>query len=166
MVERVVFIATPHRGSYVANRDIARWIGRFARSPIAVADAIVDIVTDNYEDQSRRELARRSGSIDYMSPGNAFLAALAAQPVVPRIMSHSIIAVRGNPDVDDERERRRASDGVVRFDSARIDGVASELIVPSGHSCLGHAWTFGELRRILLSHVGLERRGPKEVNLP
>ena len=90
MVERVVFIATPHRGSEMANRDIAGWRGLFALSPIAVADAIVDIVTDNYEDQSRR-----SGSIDNMSPGNAFLATLAAQPVAPRIKSRSTIAVRG-----------------------------------------------------------------------
>ena len=57
-------------------------------------------------------------------------------------------------------------DGVVKYESARIDGVASQLVVPSGHSCLNHPWTIGELRRILLSHVGLKRRGPTELNLP
>ncbi|MCR9094443.1 MAG: alpha/beta hydrolase [bacterium] len=166
MVERVVFIATPHRGSYMANRSIAKWIGRFARSPIAVADAVVELATDDAEAQSRRELARTSGSIDNMSPGNDFLAALVEQPVVPQITSHSIIAVRGDPDLEDAGDRRKASDGVVMYESARIDGVSSQLVVPSGHSCLNHPWTIGELRRILLSHVGLERRGPEELNLP
>lgn len=166
MVERVVFIATPHRGSYVANWDIARWIGRFARSPLTIADAALDLVTDDVEDETRRQLARTSGSIENMSPGNRFLSVLVETPIDGRIRRHSIIAVQGEPDLEDASDRRKASDGVVRFRSARIAGVDSELIVPSGHSCLEHPWTIAELRRILLSHVGLVRRGPTELVLP
>lgn len=166
MVERVVFIATPHRGSYIANWDLAKWIGRFARSPIAIADAALDLVTDDVESDSRRQLARTTGAIDNMSPGSDFLAALVETPVVDRIESHSIIAVQGAPDLADPDDRDDASDGVVRFTSAKLDGVASELVVPSGHSCLAHPWTIGELRRILLDHVGLARRGPEELHLP
>ena len=165
MVERVVFVATPHRGSYLANWDIAKWIGRFARSPVSIANAALELVTDDREASSRRQLARTAGSIDNMSPGNRFLEQLVAKPVDARIRSHSIIAVQGSPDLDDE-EREDASDGVVKFTSARIDGVDSELIVPSGHSCLKHPWTIAELRRILLSHVGLRRRGPTDLVLP
>ena len=166
MVERVIFIATPHRGSYLANWDLAKWVGRFARSPIAIADAALDLVTDDQEGNSLRRLARTSGSIDNMSPGNRFLSALAETPIAARIRRHSIIAVRGEPDLEDAGDRRKASDGVVRFTSAQIQGVDSELIVESGHSCLAHPWTIAELRRILLSHVGLERRGPRELVLP
>lgn len=166
MVERVIFVATPHRGSYLANWDLAKWVGRFARSPITVADAVLDVVTDDVEDNTKRQLARTAGSLDNMAPGNRFLETLVGLPVAPGIESHSIIAVRDEPDLSDPKERRRASDGVVRFESARIGGVASELIVSSGHSCLRHPWTISELRRILLSHVGLERHGPEELNLP
>ena len=166
MVERVIFIATPHRGSYLANWDLAKWVGRFARSPIAIADAALDLVTDDQEGNSLRQLARTSGSIDNMSPGNRFLSALVETPIASRIRRHSIIAVQGEPNLEDADDRRKASDGVVRFTSARIQGVDSELIVQSGHSCLEHPWTISELRRILLSHVGLERRGPRELVLP
>lgn len=166
MVERVVFIATPHRGSYLANWDLARWIGRFARSPITIADAALDLVTDDVEGETRRQLARTSGSIDNMSPGNRFLSVLVETPIDARIRRHSIIAVQGEPDLEDAGDRRKASDGVVRVTSARIADVDSELIVSSGHSCLEHPWTISELRRILLSHVGLVRRGPTELVLP
>ncbi len=166
MVERVVFIATPHRGSYVANWDIAKWVGRFARSPITIADAALDLVRDDVESESRRQLARTSGSIDNMSPGSRFLSVLVETPVDARIRRHSIIAVQGEPDLEDPYDRRKASDGVVRFTSAQITDVDSELIVHSGHSCLQHPWTISELRRILLSHVGLVRRGPTELVLP
>ena len=101
-----------------------------------------------------------------MSPGNRFLSALVETPVDSRIRRHSIIAVQGEPDLEDEDDRRTASDGVVRFTSAQIEDVDSELIVPSGHSCLEHPWTIAELRRILLAHVGLERRGPRDLVLP
>ncbi|MEM9176995.1 MAG: alpha/beta hydrolase [Myxococcota bacterium] len=166
MVERVVFIATPHRGSYLADWDLAKWIGRFARSPLTIANAALDLVTDDAEDESRRQLARTSGSIDNMSPGNRFLSVLVDTPVDDRIRRHSIIAVQGERDLTDPDERRKASDGVVRFTSAHIDDVDSELVVPSGHSCLEHPWTITELRRILLSHVGLARRGPRDLVLP
>ena len=166
MVERLVFIATPHRGSYLANWDIAKWVGRFARSPIALADAALDLVTSDDQDNTRRQLARTSGSIDNMSPGNRFLEKLVSTPVVERVKTHSIIAVDGKVDLEDESSLGDASDGVVKFRSAKITGVDSELLVPSGHSCLKHPWTIGELRRILLSHIGLERRGPKALHLP
>jgi pimeloyl-ACP methyl ester carboxylesterase len=164
MVERVVFVATPHGGSYLANYDIAKWASRFVRSPITVADAAFDLVTNNEEDNTRRDLARVSGSLDNMSPGNKFLAALRGLPVADGITSHSIIALDG--DIDDPEEREDGSDGVVKFHSAEIPGVESELVVPSPHTCLAHPWTIAELRRILLEHVGLVRRGPKELDLP
>ncbi len=164
MVERVVFVATPHGGSYLANYDIAKWASRFVRSPITVADAAFDLVTNNEEDNTRRDLARVSGSLDNMSPGNKFLAALRKLPVADGITSHSIIALDG--DIDDPEEREDGSDGVVKFRSAEVPGVESELVVPSPHTCLGHPWTIAELRRILLEHVGLVRRGPQELHLP
>ena len=166
MVERLIFIATPHRGSYLANWDIAKWIGRFARSPIALADAALDLVTSDDEDNTRRQLARTSGSIDNMAPGNRFLERLVSTPVVDRIKTHSIIPVDGDVDLEDQASLEDASDGVVKFRSAKISGVESELLVPSGHSCLKHPWTIAELRRILLGHVGLQRLGPKALQLP
>jgi len=55
--------------------------------------------------------------------------------------------VRGDGPVED------GSDGVVRYESAHIDGVESELIVRSGHSVQANPQTVLEVRRILLLHA-------------
>ena len=72
---------------------------------------------------------------------------LAEIPVAPGIPAHPIVAVRGDGPVED------GSDGVVRYESAHIDGVESELIVRSGHSVQANPQTVLEVRRILLLHA-------------
>jgi hypothetical protein len=86
-------------------------------------------------------------SIDNMSPGHPFIKALAKIPVSPKVTAHSIIAV------DDDSPLDQASDGVVKYPSAHIEGVESELIVRSPHSGMQAApATVEEVRRILLAH--------------
>jgi len=86
-------------------------------------------------------------SIDNMSPGNRFIKALATIPVSPDVTDHSIIAV------DDDEPLDQAGDGVVKYESAHIEGVESELIVHSPHSGMQAApATVEEVRRILLAH--------------
>jgi hypothetical protein len=48
---------------------------------------------------------------------------------------------------------------VVAYASAHIEGVESEVVVPSPHSCQGHPQTMEEVRRILRLHVGLPTSG-------
>lgn len=72
--------------------------------------------------------------IDTMSPDNPGLLALAEIPVEPPIKAHSIIDVKG----DDLPPN--GGDGVVKYTSAHIEGVESELVVRSGHSCQGAPW--------------------------
>jgi hypothetical protein len=67
--------------------------------------------------------------------------------VAPTVTAHSIIAV------DDDSPLDRAGDGVVKYESAHVDGVTSELIVRSAHSGMQDApQTIEEVRRILLEH--------------
>ena len=62
-------------------------------------------------------------------------------PVAPGVTAHSIIPVKdGNPS-------DTADDGVVKYTSAHIDGVESELVVRSPHSCQDNPHTIGEVRR-------------------
>jgi hypothetical protein len=86
-------------------------------------------------------------SVDGMSPSNPLLQTLSKMPVVPEVKAHSIIAIDG----DDEPPK--GNDGVVEYKSARQEGVESEYIVRSGHSCQGHPLTIEEVRRILLEHL-------------
>ena len=53
----------------------------------------------------------------------------------------------------DETDYRRGRDGLVTYASAHLDGVESEFIVLSKHSCLNHPATIEEVRRILHDHV-------------
>lgn len=44
---------------------------------------------------------------------------------------------------------------MVKYESAHIEGVASELVVGSGHSAQAHPQTLEEVRRILLEHAAV-----------
>ena len=93
------------------------------------------------------EVMQAATSLDGMSPDNPGLLALAEIPVRPPIQAHSIIAVKGD-DVPPEGD-----DGVVKYTSAHLEGVESELVVRSGHSCQDKPKTIEEVRRILLVHL-------------
>jgi hypothetical protein len=83
-----------------------------------------------------------------MSPGHPFIKALVGLSVSPSVTAHSIIAVDSDAPLD------RAGDGVVKYESAHVDGVASELIVRSPHSGMQAApATIEEVRRILAAHA-------------
>ena len=91
-------------------------------------------------------------SIDNMSPGNLFIRNLSAIPIAPGVVAHSIIAVDSDGPLDE------AGDGIVKYMSAHIDGVASEKIVRSGHSVQGNPEAIQEIKRILIEHArGLPR---------
>jgi len=87
-------------------------------------------------------------SIDNMDPKNQFIKTLAAMPIAPGVIDHSIIAVENQ---DDQREKW--NDGVVTYSSAHLDGVASELIVRSDHWNQSEPQTIEEIRRILLENL-------------
>ena len=146
-VGRVIFVATPHRGSYLAEYSLGSFVAGFVRLPFNLLRATGDVVTNN-PDAFRFDPTRtRVGSVYGMTPGSPLITGLSDIPVAPGIPAHSIVAVRGDGPVED------GSDGVVRYESAHIEGVESELIVRSGHSVQANPHTVLELRRILLLHA-------------
>ena len=144
-VERVVFIATPHRGSYQATGNVLNLIRRIIHLPsILVAQLQALLQAPAF---AQLHMSQLPTSVENMSPNNPFIRTLAATPIAPRITAHSIIAVLG------EGPLTSRTDGVVSYDSAHIDGVESELIVHSGHSTQSHPETIEEVRRILREHM-------------
>jgi pimeloyl-ACP methyl ester carboxylesterase len=149
-VTRVVFLATPHRGSQLTVGRVANWVAGLIKAPVAVTRAATDLLTRNRDAllAARATAAPRIGtSLDQMNPRNELLTTLAGIPVAPRVAAHSIIAVKGSGLVED------GEDGVVAYRSAHVDGVESELVVRSGHSLQDHPETVEEVRRILLLHA-------------
>jgi pimeloyl-ACP methyl ester carboxylesterase len=146
-VRRVVYIATPHRGSFVA----ARWTARLASSLVALPRNIVQTGVELFAKSEaailKDELKEMPTSVGNMAPDSRFVRVLNTFSTPPEVKAHSIIAVEGSgpPEAGD--------DGVVEYESAHLDGVESEHIVRSGHSCQAHPLTIGEVRRILDEHA-------------
>jgi pimeloyl-ACP methyl ester carboxylesterase len=147
-VRRVVFIATPHGGSFLASPAI---VGRLARRLIMLPHELVDlgIAFAGLEQRAPGQVRVRrvSTSLDNMSPGNIVIRTLAEIPIAPGVAQHSIVAVRGSGPAEE------GDDGVVRFSSAHRPDADSELIVRSGHSTQSSPHTINEVARILRLHA-------------
>jgi len=146
-VRRVIFIATPHRGSYQALGVLGRlgsWLvnlpGRFTKLSVA-------LLTLQGKGFLLGPMSGLPTSIDNMNPTNRFIVGLSAIPIADGVVANSIVGVEGGgPPAE-------GGDGIVKYSSAHIEGVESEKIVHSGHSMQGHPETIQEVKRILLEHA-------------
>ncbi len=148
-VSRVVFVATPHRGSYVNSTFVQRFLNRFMKFPKDLMSASVNLL--KADQKLKLPPTVRHGipsSLNGMAMNNPFMLTLADIPVAPNVKANSIIAIKG----DDQPPQ--GADGVVQYTSAHVDYAESEFIVRSGHSCQGNPLTIEEVRRILLENLG------------
>ncbi len=143
-VRRVVFIATPQRGSFIAGN----WIGQLGAKLVSLPTNLVKLTTDLFATIVVPPWLKGKipTSVDNMSPGHPFIITLGSIPVTPNVKRHSIIAVEG------EGNPEKGNDGVVEYASAHIEDADSELVVRSRHSVQSHPLAIGEVRRILLEH--------------
>ena len=145
-VRRVVFIATPHRGSYLTEYSVTELLGQFLTLPVRIVQIGTELAR-NAGDFKVNPRRLGSGSLFGMTPNNPVLQTMAAIPIAPGVHAHSIIAVAGNGPVEG------SNDGVVEYSSSHLDGVDSEYIVRSTHSTQSNSYTIEEVRRILLLHA-------------
>jgi pimeloyl-ACP methyl ester carboxylesterase len=142
-VKRVIFVATPHQGSYLTGNPLAHYVSRFIKLPRRALDSLAEITKGNPEFAT----FRAPTAVDNMTPTNPFVKALASLSVAPGITANSIVAVQGDGPLEE------LDDGVVKYTSAHRTDVESELVVHSGHSCQANPATVGEVERILLLHL-------------
>jgi pimeloyl-ACP methyl ester carboxylesterase len=147
-VRRVVFIATPHRGSFLTEYPFTELLGRFLTLPAHLVKAVAKLAVRNAGDFKVNPRDMESGSLFGMTPNNPVLQAIADLPVAPGVHANSVIAVNGNGPVEG------SDDGVVKYESSHLEGVDSEYIVRSSHSTQSNTYTIEEVRRILLLHAG------------
>ena len=148
-VTRVIFIATPHRGSFLAES----WVGMLARklvnAPASLAKSSYELATLSDDPHLFHWRFHIETSIDNMDWSNPGLHVLASLPIAPGVHANSIIPVESAPI-------ETGDDGVVRYQSAHIEPVESEFVVlGSGHSTLANPETIEEVRRILYGHAGI-----------
>lgn len=147
-VTRVIFIATPHRGSFLAGNYIGKLGNKLINLPGGLAKTAAGLAKVRESTAMGAPLVIPT-ALDNMDPSQPFIKTLSATPIAPGVHAHSIIPVKGNGPVED------GDDGVVEYQSAHIDGVESELIVRSGHSTQSTTATIEEVRRILYEHAGI-----------
>lgn len=146
-VKSVVFISTPHRGSFVAGG----WIGGMAQGLVDLPARVSAVGKDLFQaDRLPPEL--REGipdSVGNMKPDSHFVRTLNELPFAPGVHLHSIISVKGTGPYE------QGDDGVVQYSSAHLDQADSELVVRHGHSCQNEPDTILEVRRIMLEHLAV-----------
>ena len=142
---RVVFMATPHRGSFLASFRLSNLASSLITLPVDLVKRSVELVDLDDSRGAERKLRRIPTSVDNMRPGDSFLVTLHAKPL--HATGHSIIGI------PEEGPPEGQNDGVVTFESAHLEGVASELHVRSHHSLQGHPDSINEVKRILRDHL-------------
>lgn len=147
-VERVVFLATPHRGSEYARRAVGRLGASLISEPDHYSELLARLVKENSGDLDPRRFRRLPNSIETLEVDAPILLALLEMPPRPGVKFHSILgANRPGP-------RASTTDGVVPYRSSHLEGVESELVVRSDHGVQKDPEAILEVRRILLEHIG------------
>ena len=147
-VKRIVFMATPHDGSGLASRGVGRLASVTVAPPPAptqIHDEVVLLNPGAFWPYFEKKLPT---TIDILEPTAPILRAVRGLRIPCWVTTHSIIgkahhSLLAGPD-----------DCVVPVASARIEGVCSELVVPTSHTKVHHhPDSVAELKRILTMHL-------------
>jgi len=150
-VKRVVFISTPHRGSFMAGNFIRNLIRKLVATPAWMArEGRTFLKMGDQLDLPKEARKGQLTSLDSMSPKSPTIRVLAEIPVATNVPAHSIIAVK-----EKFSDIHKGHDGVVEYTSAHVDYAKTEFICRSFHSCQDKPETIEEVRRILHEHLNV-----------
>jgi hypothetical protein len=145
-VRRVIFIATPHRGSRLANSMVGVFFGGLARPSAEQTVRVDELRALNGPAVIRDEnfQGRSINAIGNLRVDSSLLLAVSRLRVAPGVPFHTIAF---------QFVGHAPNDLVVPLWSARLDGAASEAIFPGFHGSEQGPAALGEMRRILLEHL-------------
>ncbi|RKY07908.1 MAG: hypothetical protein DRP56_04965, partial [Planctomycetota bacterium] len=153
-IKRVIFIATPHRGSDWADKWFTRIGAGMINLPGTITGATQSMMRIGQEDlaaDTSKYLKRGPNALDNLSPSSIFTKATNKIPLAEDVPCHTIYGIRkGKPGPG-------SSDGIVPYWSSHLDNTLSEVSVPSGHSAHGHPIAIAEVERILRMHLELNK---------
>lgn len=150
-VSRVVTIASPHRGSEFSN-GTTQWLARkLIRLPESLSENTLRLFDQN-RDLANSRLLKINTSVESLSPSSPVFPIMLRSRRSPKVKYHNVVGVVPQDKVLGRVVPR--GDGVVKFESASIEGVESELVVPEDHLKIHrHPRTILEVQRILLEHL-------------
>lgn len=149
-IKRVVFIATPHRGSRTADglpgRIATRLINRDNGLPRLMEQLKRQNPPELLRPDFRYPLLNGVGNLRYDNP---LLTLINQLPTNPNVTYHSIIPQIGPV------EHHLATDGIVPYTSSHVPFAESELITRGNHNTHQKPEVTLELKRILRLHLGI-----------
>jgi pimeloyl-ACP methyl ester carboxylesterase len=146
-VRRLVFIATPHGGSPVADGPLGRLGLVLSRPQGNTARIGAELEAAYGPGSSNRGLRGETFSLRNLSPSSRVIQGLRGIPIDPGVPHHSIVL---------ELKHHAAygrGDGLVPYESSHLPSATSEVLVPGFHVQVGQQGVTDELRRILRIHL-------------
>ncbi len=147
-VTRVVYIATPHRGSVLASLGVGRIASLAVREPPEMKELHRRLMEANPGVFKPEYSSDVLTTIDLLQPNSPTLQVLDRLRPACWVATHSIVgdahaSLLGGRD-----------DCVVAVESAHTPGAQSEIYVPAKHTKVHHhPWSVAEIRRILSQHL-------------
>ncbi|MEM1446990.1 MAG: alpha/beta hydrolase [Planctomycetota bacterium] len=155
-INRVVFVATPHRGANLADDLIGAFGNSLIKLPAFCIESTKEIARVNRDKlqpgYGRWMVNGPPSSIQVLSPDSPASEAPDLIPIRDGVAFHSIIGTR--TPLAEEDDPVGTSDGIVDYWSSHLDGAETETFVPAGHNAHDHPDAVAELKRILHEHVG------------
>lgn len=147
-VTRVVFIATPHKGSRLTESFIGRIARQFVTFPKIVERSYDRLVADNSDVLKPDATMTIPTSVDHLSPSSSVLKATRKLRFQNGVELHSIIGTGKRTPLGG------VLDGVVTLDSAKLPNSLTALTVPTTHTQIHRdERTIREVRAILMLHL-------------
>ncbi len=134
-IHRIIFIATPHRGSKFADNIVGQAGSLLTQAP-GDFKAFFDRIASTNPDVFTPEYAalEKLDGVTALSPQDPALRLLSELPFARKVSTHSIIGKQ---------------DFIVPYSSSHLEGVESEVLVPSRHRAFRHPAAVAEVVRIL-----------------
>src|SRR5262249_31371858 len=152
-VRRVIFIATPHRGSKLSPSLPGKLAAELVQLPRNLLDATQKLQLASPGEWEATGNSRIPTSVDLLAPGAPALQLLLSRlrpegvpyhSIIGEADAHALLRELTRPIVGNEK-----SDGAVPYSSAHLDDVESEIIVTADHFHVHqHPLAVREVRRI------------------